>query len=140
MEPFSVVALFLQDGKVLSISRKTDHNDLGLPGGKIEPGDASPEAACRREVEEEADVNIIEMLHIFDHLDRVEGSEQRPCRCYQVTSWEGTPTSKEGAWVGWVPIERLLEPSCTFREYNRALFISLGYLEHTHPKEQERSV
>lgn len=130
MTPFSVVALFLreEDNYVLAISRKTDHNDLGLIGGRIEEKDATPEDAAIREAEEEANVTITKMVFIFDHLDRVEGDEPKPCRCFKVLAFEGTPVSLEGAWLGWVPIERLLESSCTFRDYNRALFTAIGLL------------
>lgn len=125
---FSVVALFIQDGKILAISRKTNHEDLGLPGGKIDSTDKTPEDALKREVDEEVGVLVQEMEPIFEDLDRVEGSERRPCRCYRVTKWEGEPVSREGAWVGWVAMSRLLETSCSFHEYNRALFRTLGFL------------
>lgn len=128
MNLFSVVALIFKNGQVLACSRKDNHADLGLPGGKIEPTDDGPEAAIRREVEEETTVILQKMAPCFDHLDRVEGSERRPCRCFLVTEWTGEPKSVEGAWVGWVPMERLLEPSCSFHEYNRALFKALGLL------------
>lgn len=125
---FSVVALIFKDGCILAASRKDNHADLGLPGGKIEPTDATPEDAVRREVLEETSLVLKEITPCFDHLDRVQDLVRRPCRCYLVTSWEGTPKSMEGAWVGWVPMERLLSPSCSFHEYNRALFKALGLL------------
>jgi 8-oxo-dGTP pyrophosphatase MutT (NUDIX family) len=129
---FSVVALVIRPGgDVLAISRLHDDNDLGLPGGKIET-DETPDVALKRELWEEARIVVETMTPCFDHLDRVEGNERRPCRCFLVTAWkadeaawaeiERTNRSPEGAWVGWVRPARLLEPSCSFHEYNRALF------------------
>lgn len=122
---FSVVALIFSVGHVLAVSRKNNHEDLGLPGGKIEPGE-TPEEAIRRELLEETGLKIGAMYPIFDHLDRVEGDERRPCRCFVVWIYEGVAKSNEGARVVWVPPSRLVEPSCMFRDYNRALFLAIN--------------
>lgn len=119
----SVVAvLFHRDGLVLAVSRKTDHTDLGLPGGAVEAGEGFEEAALR-ETYEEIGVRIVRMRQVFDHPD-----SGRSARTFRVDEFEGEPKSMEGAWVGWVAPERLLEPHCSFREYNRALFAALGIL------------
>ena len=39
--------------------------------------------------------------------------------------------AKEGAKVVWVEPARLLEPSCSFRDYNRALFKHIGVLKES---------
>ena len=127
---FSVVGLFWQGPLVLAISRKNNHEDLGLPGGKIDPGE-TPEQALARECLEEIGVRLKQFGPIFDHLDRIEGNERRPCRCFAVSTWEGDPESKEGAKVVWVEPARLLEPSCSFRDYNRALFKHIGVLKES---------
>jgi len=46
------VIIVEQDGLILAVSRKDDHSDLGLPGGKIEAGETPLTAACREAVEE----------------------------------------------------------------------------------------
>lgn len=122
---FSVVGLLVRDEKVLAVSRKTDHLDLGLPGGKIDPGE-TPEEAIRREIWEEVGVKVGAVKPIFDHLDRVEEGESRPCRCFEVESWEGEPSSQEGALVAWVSPKRLVDVTCSFRAYNQALFDHTG--------------
>ena len=113
--------MFLNErGEVLAVSRKDNHDDLGLPGGKVEDGETFEEGAIR-ETFEEIGVRILRMRHVFDHPCRVHYAHT-----FQVDEWEGTPVSKEGAWVGWVPVARLLESSCSFREYNEALFRALS--------------
>lgn len=125
MSLFSVVGLFWRGPLLLAISRKDNHEGFGLPGGKIEPGE-TPEKALVRECDEEVGVTLKHFGPIFDHLDRVEGNERRPCRCFAVMTWEGEPVSKEGAKVAWVHPARLLFRSCSYRDYNRALFKHLG--------------
>ena len=39
------VVLINEEGLVLGVSRKTDHNDFGLPGGKVDPEDKDEMAA-----------------------------------------------------------------------------------------------
>lgn len=46
------VIIVSQGDLILAVSRKDDHSDLGLPGGKIEAGEAPLTAACREAVEE----------------------------------------------------------------------------------------
>jgi 8-oxo-dGTP pyrophosphatase MutT (NUDIX family) len=121
--PKAVSILFVNgNGEVLAVSRKNDHADLGLPGGSVEPGETFDEAAVR-ETLEEVGVKILKMRDVFDH----------PCRVHYAHTFlaiehEGEPRSMEGAWVGWVKPEALLEPHCSFREYNRALFEALDML------------
>ena len=40
-------------GRYLGVSRKDNHNSFGLIGGKVDPEDATPEEAARRELKEE---------------------------------------------------------------------------------------
>lgn len=48
----AAVVIIERDGQVLAVSRRDNHADLGLPGGKIEPGESPITAACREAAEE----------------------------------------------------------------------------------------
>lgn len=127
LEPVFVVGLIMRDNQVLAVSRKTNHQDLGLPGGKIELNEfETPEEALKREVFEETGLITVKFEHCFDRVTFENSSKIEICRCFKVLEWLGDPTSKEGAWVGWVPPSRLLEESCSFREYNKSLFEALN--------------
>lgn len=128
MTPFAVVGLLVQDGKVLAVSRKNNHQDLGLPGGKVDPGETAEEAVCR-EVEEETGLHVLSLEHILDRMDEVPGLGPRPCRAFRITAWTKHREPTEAAWVGWVEPVKLLSDSCTFREYNRNLFRFVQLME-----------
>jgi mutator protein MutT len=124
-EPFSVTGLLIRDGEVCAVSRLNRPEDLGLPGGKIEPGE-TPDEAVAREVFEEIGVKVIRMEFCFERVDKVPG---RVCWCYRIEEWEGEPRQMEpGHFVSWEKPIRLLDPSCTFCEYNDRLFASLGLI------------
>lgn len=137
----SAVVLIRTPYLVLAVSRKHDHDDLGLPGGKIEPGETSLRCAVR-ELREETDL-VVDPSKLRPVYDRVglpvqPGVPPRVCRCYVVDDLShvrnvgpdvGVRTrsvSREGCLVTWVPPARLLESSCTFHDYNRTLFAFLG--------------
>ncbi len=120
---FSVVAALFQDGKILAVSRRNNKDDLGLVGGKVDPGE-TPDQAIVREVKEETGLTIEKFDLVF-----VRGEETASGRLsgtYLVSQWSGELSSPEGLWVGWVPPERLLEENCSFHKYNRAFYQSLS--------------
>lgn len=121
---FSVAALLFNGKKVLAVSRKNNHEDLGLPGGKIDYGE-SPEEALVRELKEETGVTALKFSKIFEDLCRIENGESRPARVYLVYSWEGEPKAIENAAVEWVLPERLMNKKNSFSEYNKKLFCHL---------------
>jgi mutator protein MutT len=122
---FSVAALVFREGKVLAVSRKNNHSDFGLAGGKIDPGE-TPEEAIIRELREETGISARRLRKVYEDLDRVENGESRPCRTYLVEEWSGEIISKENAVIKWILPDELFLPSNSFCKYNIALF---DYLE-----------
>jgi len=122
-QPRSVVALVTRpDGQILAVSRRDRPDDLGLPGGKIDPAE-TPEQALVRELKEETNLDAKDFSFCYERVDRSDG---RVAWCYRVTAWEGVPRQREaGIRVAWIAPKRLLDERCTFREYNRGLLDSL---------------
>jgi len=60
------VILINPEGYVLGVSRKDDHNDFGLPGGKMDPEDNDdPKITAVRETKEETGLDITNLRLIF---------------------------------------------------------------------------
>ena len=109
-----------KDGYVLAISRRDDPLDLGLPGGKIEPGE-TPTAAAMRELWEETGVSAHAVAPVFDAM-----CGRHRAMTFLVLQWAGEPRSSEEGVVYWVPTLWLIdELSPTFRDYNRQLLKTL---------------
>lgn len=122
--PSFVVALIVKDGHVLAVSRRNKPDDLGLPGGSIEPEEI-PFDALVREVKEETDIDVKAAAFAFARVD--ETTNGRVAWAYVVTDWSGEPQQVEdGITVQWVEPSRLLEHDCTFRDYNAKFFAHLG--------------
>lgn len=118
-----------EDKKTLGVSRKDNHNDFGLPGGKVEEGDFnfdpdvfhSPfHAACHREVMEETglDIDMSTAVMVFAmHKDGYMGYT------FFVSDWDGKIEYDEPHVVKWVPFEALMNGS--FGKYNTLVSESL---------------
>lgn len=120
--PKAVTLLLLKDGKVLSVSRKDNPKDLGLPGGKVDSGETLLQAAAR-ELKEETGVDAMSVTHVFE---AVSSSGEYYSYTFQVMAWEGEPYSVEDGIVAWVDPEVLIAPSQMFSDYNKALFTHVG--------------
>lgn len=106
------------DGKVLVVSRRDDPSMLGLPGGKVDPGEEPIDAAAR-ELEEETGLTALSLNPVFS---------KRDAHGYTTTTFatkvkdHDVYTEEEGV-VSWVDPEVLLDPSSSpFTDYNKALF------------------
>ncbi len=110
MNHFEVAAGILCDarGRILIAERLGDGPFHGLwefPGGKIAPGETSPEALSR-ELAEELGIEItacssfMNLRHEYD--DRVVTIE-----FFIVSDWNSNPVGREGQELRWVPAEAL---------------------------------
>ena len=58
------IVLLNEKNEVLGVSRKDDHSNFGLVGGKVDPGETIEEAAIR-ETKEETGLDISNLRQIF---------------------------------------------------------------------------
>lgn len=59
-----------KDNNLLSVSRKDNHNDWGLPGGKLEENESFIDAAIRETLEETGySIEVVDTSNYFEHSD-----------------------------------------------------------------------
>ena len=111
------VVLINPEGLVLGVSRKDNHNDFGLPGGKMEESDASVVMTAIRETLEETGLRVTNLRLIFAiHKGGFMGYTY-------LADYEGEINHNEPHVVKWVPFNRLIEGS--FGRYNKMVAESL---------------
>lgn len=112
------VVLINKKGYVLGVSRKTDHNDFGLPGGKMDPeDDGDPTNTAIRECKEETGLDISNLELVFAiHKGGNMGFTY-------IAKYNGEINHNEPHVVKWVPFEKLILGS--FGRYNQLVSESL---------------
>ena len=130
MKLVSACCLLIRDGTVLTVSRGDDALDIGLPGGKHDPGESLDQTAAR-ELREETGVRISPgavLTPVF--TAEAEGFQ---CTTFTVQGPVTMPGRLEGrpfeGYVRWAQPYELCHPFCTFEAYNSALFEKLGMLK-----------
>jgi len=111
------MSLILHDGKVLGVSRKDNHADMGLPGGKLEPGETFEEAVIR-ETKEETGEDIRVISEIFERVE--DNFVAKTFLCEIIGDIPEVFNTTESGRVAWVTWEDLFAGS--FGSYNKALF------------------
>lgn len=120
---FSVcVVIRNNEGKVLAVTRKDDHNDWGFPGGKIDPEDATPEDAIRREVKEETGLELANLTFKFIR-DCIHKGTNKPAAVFTADA-VGEINFDEPHLVDWVDPRVVTEG--TFGTFNISTFGKLN--------------
>lgn len=135
--PAGLVLVWWQ-GFIVAVSRRNNEQDLNLPGGKLEPHEIAVYGAAR-ELEEETGLEIHPNQLQLVYQRETGTTSGRMAYVYSVTL--GTPAppkliAETGLTAKWVRPERLLRKECSFRDFNAAMFASLGLLVET--PEQDR--
>ena len=126
----AVCILLKRGDKYLGVARRDNHKDFGLPGGKVDDTDLSPQAAIVREVREETglDINPLTLTKSFDMVCKggKDGVDYN-CITFNCINFKGEPSQGDAGPVRWVTREELNDGS--FGDYNKELFKSLEAIE-----------
>jgi 8-oxo-dGTP pyrophosphatase MutT (NUDIX family) len=121
MKEVALVVLINDNGEVLAVSRKTDHNDFGLIGGKVDEGESVEDAAFR-ETLEETGLNISNLKCIYQRF-----RNGRMGYTF-IADWQGSIYTKEPHVVKWTSFETINNGS--FGEWNKIVtetLLEMGY-------------
>lgn len=114
------VVILNKEGEVLAVSRKDNHEDFGLPGGKVEVFDKSLKMAAIREVQEETGVHIYNLELIFAmHRNGKMGYTY-------LADYEGEinfDNEKEPHVVKWLNYQQVIDGK--FGEWNKLVYEAL---------------
>jgi 8-oxo-dGTP pyrophosphatase MutT (NUDIX family) len=116
------VVLINNEGLVLGVSRKTNHNDFGLPGGKMDPEDeGDPTNTAIRECKEETGLDISNLKLVFAiHKGGNMGYTY-------IAKYDGEINHNEPHVVKWVEFQTLVRGS--FGRYNQLVAESLDDMD-----------
>ena len=103
-----VACMLIKNNQVLvekrTLTKKVVPGAISLPGGHMEAGE-SPEAALRRELQEELEILPTKITYVCTLLHRAQ--EFRKLHYFAVESWEGDITPREAEAVLWIPLNQV---------------------------------
>jgi len=114
--------LIIENDKVLAISRRNDHTDFGLVGGKSLENETFEQCAIR-ETLEETGLTISDPQFIFE---RIDGEYQ--VQVFTPKSYTGTIVESDEGIVRWLTPDVLVKGK-TFGEFNTELFKHIGLIK-----------
>jgi 8-oxo-dGTP pyrophosphatase MutT (NUDIX family) len=116
------VVLINEEGLVLGVSRKHDHNDFGLVGGKQDPEDGGdPMVTAIRECKEETGLDVYDLKLVFAiHKGGNMGFTY-------LAKYSGEINHNEPHVVAWLPFQTLVRGS--FGRYNQLVAESLDDMD-----------
>jgi mutator protein MutT len=120
------ILLHNEDGDILGVSRKTEHADVGLPGGKVDDGETDEEAIIR-EVKEETGLQIFDVRPYFEREDA-----EYICTTF-IGNYKGEIiTSEKGkvVWTDWATLK-----SGSFGKYNTQLEEFFNFMHKYKPND-----
>ena len=114
--------LIIENDKVLSISRRNDHNDFGIVGGGVEKNETF-EQACIRETFEETGLTISDLTLVFE-----KQLGDYFVQTFTPKSYTGTIVESDEGIVRWLTPDILMNGK-TFGEFNKELFKHIGLVK-----------
>jgi 8-oxo-dGTP pyrophosphatase MutT (NUDIX family) len=116
------VVLINEEGLILGVSRKNNHNDFGLVGGSMDPIDGNdPVKTAIRECKEETGLDITDLKLVFAiHKGGNMGFTY-------LAKYSGEINHNEPHVVKWVPFQTLVRGS--FGRYNQLVAESLDDMD-----------
>lgn len=122
-----------EDNQLLAVSRKDDHDDWGLPGGKVDLEETLEQALFRECLEETGYAIIINYEESpFDSLEN-DGTITRTYVCSIDTSVEQLPVAETEGLVAYKDPDVLLQGS--FKDYNLECFARFNSIVNYKPED-----
>lgn len=111
------IVLINENKEVLAVSRKDNHTNMGLIGGKIDPEDIDEISAAIRETKEETGLDITNLRLIFAmHKEKYMGYTY-------LADYSGEIYTEEPHVVKWTTFDEII--SGTFGTWNQLVYDSL---------------
>lgn len=116
--------------EILTVSKKDDHRDIGIPGGKVEIGETLQQAACRELMEETGYFVRPQTLMPILSGDAETGEDIVTSDCYCITfttdHYEFKQDTTEPGVVAWLPPSAIIQSTCSYIPYNKKMLTLAG--------------